>query len=181
MKVWDAQTGQELLYPQGAHRRVNGVAFSPDGKRLASAAGSGDGDAGRRDEGVGCRDRPGAPHPQGSAGPPAWPSARTASGWRVASQPIARPIGVRVKSRCGMRRPARSSSPSRGTPATCQQRGLQPGRQAPGQQRRVDQHGEGVGCADRPGTPHPQSGRARSIAWRSARTATGWSATRAAR
>jgi WD40 repeat protein len=34
-KVWDAQTGQELLALQGAFRSV---VFSPDGKRLASAA-----------------------------------------------------------------------------------------------------------------------------------------------
>jgi WD40 repeat protein len=34
MKVWDAQTGQELLTLQGGG---SGVAFSPDGKRLAAA------------------------------------------------------------------------------------------------------------------------------------------------
>src|SRR5205085_266025 len=33
LKVWDAQTGQELLALKGSG---NGVAFSPDGKRLAS-------------------------------------------------------------------------------------------------------------------------------------------------
>jgi WD40 repeat protein/serine/threonine protein kinase len=36
VKVWDAQTGQELLSLQGGYVEV---AFSPDGKRLASASG----------------------------------------------------------------------------------------------------------------------------------------------
>src|SRR5262249_1496419 len=35
VKVWDAQTGRELLALQGAGSRV---AFSPDGKRLVSAS-----------------------------------------------------------------------------------------------------------------------------------------------
>ena len=39
MKVWDAQTGQELLTLKGHTGRVRSVAFSPDGKRLAGAAG----------------------------------------------------------------------------------------------------------------------------------------------
>ena len=39
VKVWDADTGQEILYPQGAHGAgVNSVAFSPDGKRMASGS-----------------------------------------------------------------------------------------------------------------------------------------------
>jgi WD40 repeat protein/serine/threonine protein kinase len=39
LKVWDAQTGQELYTLKGSSRCV---AFSPDGKRLASASGSGE-------------------------------------------------------------------------------------------------------------------------------------------
>ena len=38
VKVWDAQTGQELLSLKGHSRFVNRVAFSPDGKRLATLA-----------------------------------------------------------------------------------------------------------------------------------------------
>ena len=38
VRVWDAQTGQELLSLRGQHGDVTSVAFSPDGKRLASAS-----------------------------------------------------------------------------------------------------------------------------------------------
>ena len=38
VKVWDAQTGQELLSFKGTSAYVSSVAFSPDGKRLASAS-----------------------------------------------------------------------------------------------------------------------------------------------
>ena len=37
MKVWDAQTGQELLSLKGHSGWPASVAFSPDGQRLASA------------------------------------------------------------------------------------------------------------------------------------------------
>ena len=37
MKVWDAGTGQETLTLKGHTDGVNGVAFSPDGRRIASA------------------------------------------------------------------------------------------------------------------------------------------------
>ncbi len=42
MKVWDAQTGQELLSLRGHASSVSSVAFSPDGKRLASGSGTWD-------------------------------------------------------------------------------------------------------------------------------------------
>jgi WD40 repeat protein len=38
LKVWDAQTGQELLALEGHNTAVRTVVFSPDGKRLASDA-----------------------------------------------------------------------------------------------------------------------------------------------
>src|SRR5262249_38625602 len=38
VKVWDAQTGQETLTLKGHTSGVYSVAFSPDGKRLASAS-----------------------------------------------------------------------------------------------------------------------------------------------
>jgi WD40 repeat protein len=38
VKLWDAQTGQELLSLQGA---CDGIALSPDGHRLAASAGDG--------------------------------------------------------------------------------------------------------------------------------------------
>jgi WD40 repeat protein/serine/threonine protein kinase len=39
LKVWDAQTGQELSTLRGHTGQVNSVAYSPDGKHLASASG----------------------------------------------------------------------------------------------------------------------------------------------
>src|SRR5262249_31423941 len=38
VKVWDALTGHELLTLKGHTKRVTSAAFSPDGKRLVSAA-----------------------------------------------------------------------------------------------------------------------------------------------
>jgi WD40 repeat protein len=38
VKVWDAATGQELFPLKGHTSSIFGVAFSPDGKRVASAS-----------------------------------------------------------------------------------------------------------------------------------------------
>src|SRR5262249_57324266 len=38
VKVWDAETGQEVLSLKGHTGAVNSVAFSPDGKRLVSGS-----------------------------------------------------------------------------------------------------------------------------------------------
>ena len=38
-KVWDAKSGRELLTLRGHSEPLDGVAFSPDGKRLATASG----------------------------------------------------------------------------------------------------------------------------------------------
>ncbi len=40
-KVWDAETGKELLTLRGHSGSVYGVAYSPDGKRLATASADG--------------------------------------------------------------------------------------------------------------------------------------------
>ena len=46
VKVWDAQTGREVVTYKGNVGRIDSLAFSPDGKRLASAADNGPGDQG---------------------------------------------------------------------------------------------------------------------------------------
>jgi WD40 repeat protein len=38
LKVWDAQTGQEMLTLEGHSGRVDSVSFSPDGKRIVSGS-----------------------------------------------------------------------------------------------------------------------------------------------
>jgi len=41
VRLWEASGGREILTLHGHHDRVHGVAFSPDGARLASASADG--------------------------------------------------------------------------------------------------------------------------------------------
>ena len=76
VKVWDAATGQEIRTLKGHTGEVceRGVQPRRPAARLRQS--------GRDGEGVGRRDRPGNPHPQGAHRPvsAAWRSAPTASG-----------------------------------------------------------------------------------------------------
>ena len=80
VKVWDAQTGQELLTLKGHTGRSRSVAFSPDGKRLASGIGTywTSGEVKVWDAQTGQELLTLKGHTGWST---AWPSARTANAW----------------------------------------------------------------------------------------------------
>ncbi len=42
VKVWEAQTGRELLTLQAGQHQITSVAFAPDGKRIAAVGQDGD-------------------------------------------------------------------------------------------------------------------------------------------
>ena len=160
MKVWDAQTGQELLSLKGGG---GSVAFSPDGKRLASGRGTGTRWGG---ESLGCADRPGTPLPQGHSGRPAWPSARTASAWPPAVAPGMTPRRAYVGGGEGVGCADRPGTPRHQGAHRRWSRAWPSARTANAWPARdCGQDGEGVGCADRPGTPLPSRAPAGSVAF----------------
>ena len=184
MKVWDAATGQEILTLKGHTGWVSSVAFSPDGKRLASASCGSDG------EGVGRRDRAGNPHPQGAHDgvsergvQPRRPAARlrrcdgTVKVWDAATgqetltlkghtgvvDSVAfSPDGKRLASASGDgtvkvwdAATGQETLTLKGHTDAVDERGVQPRRPA-ARLRRSGWDGEGVGRRDRAGDPHPQ-------------------------
>ena len=118
VKVWDAATGQETLTLKGhagdCHER--GVQPRRQAARLRRL--------GRDGEGVGRRDRPGNPHPQGAhrAVSRAWRSAPTASG----SPPPAAIGTVKVWDAAT----GQETLTLKGHTGAVDERGVQPGRQA---------------------------------------------------
>ena len=161
-KVWDARTGQRTAHPQGTHGRGHcSVAFSPDGRRIAS---------GSWDSTVKVWDA--------STGQEVCSPSR---GTRAAVTSVAfSPDGTRIVSGSedktvkvwdAAHGPG-DCSPSRGTRARCTQRGVQPRRHAhrlgqPGQD------GEGVGRQRRARRCLTLKGHTSGVsaAWRSAPTA----------
>ena len=164
VKVWDAQTGQELFsFRIGPSA---GVAFSPDGKRLATASGRWLG--GARWDGV-----PGDVKVwdaqtgqellslKGFAGP--YPSlAFSPDGKRLASSQ--RPSnsldrGDFDEIKVWDAQTGQELLTLKGHIAAIQSVVFSPDGKRLASSARLDQHREGVGCADRPGAAQSQSGR----------------------
>ena len=109
VKVWDAQTGQELLTLKGHTAAVMSVAFSPDGKRLATR----------------------------------WLRDRTVKVWDAQTGQEALTLKGHT---AHVRSVAFSPDGKRLAGAVW-----------------TEQDGEGVGCPDRPGTPHAQGAHGRGL------------------
>ena len=154
---------------------VNGVAFSPDGKLLASAG------ARRHGAVVGSGHRPGRPHdPSGTTSPNSGVNgvAFSPDGKLLASAGgdgtvrLWDPVTGRAVRTIHADTIRRQRRRVRG--------GVQPGRQAAGQRRRR-RHGAVVGSGHRPGRPrdpgrHHRRATSACSGWRSARTASCWPA-----
>ena len=149
MKVWDAATGQEIRTLKGHTERVTSVAFSPDGKRLASAGGDGTvkvWDAATGQEILTLKGHTGRVIERGVQ--PRRPAARLRQcGWDGE--------GVGRRDRAGNPHP--QGAHRRGL-----QRGVQPRRPA-ARLRQCGWDGEGVGRRDRAGNPHPQGAHRRCL------------------
>ena len=120
VKIWDSATGKELFALKGHAGWVMSVAFSPDGQRLASASGDRTvkiWDAATGKEGC----SPSRAMPVRSF---AWRSARTASAWR----PGSRDRTVKIWDTAT----GKDLFALKGHAGSVIERGVQPGRPAPG-------------------------------------------------
>ena len=119
-KVWDAASGQELLTLRGHTGAVYSVAWSPDGQA------AGDGEFGPYGEGVGRGQREGIADPAAATTATCHSVAWSPDGKRLATASCGPDgEGVGRGQRAGIADPERSRR-------RCDERGLEPGRQAAG-------------------------------------------------
>ena len=150
VKVWDAATGQETLTLKGHTGWSLSVAFSPDGKRLASASGDRTvkvWDAATGQETLTLKGHTGVVRSV----------AFSPDGKRLASAESGRDgEGVGRRDRAGNPHP-------QGAHRRCQQRGVQPRRQAARLRPATDRTVKVWDADDRAGNPHPQGAHRRCV------------------